>query len=94
MGLMLWGERSQWKPWTLAGTLGMQVFPEVSSEMLPYLTTHFGNPSSIHTYGRHVGMGYLADCTLLSQSADKQLLCKGSISFLDVYLPVRSAKQR
>ena len=26
--------------------------PEVIEEMLPYLHTHFGNPSSIHTHGR------------------------------------------
>lgn len=26
--------------------------PEVVEEMMPYLTTHFGNPSSIHGYGR------------------------------------------
>ena len=25
---------------------------EVLNEMLPYLTEHFGNPSSIHSYGR------------------------------------------
>src|SRR5437764_13783954 len=26
--------------------------PEVLEAMLPYLTTHFGNPSSIYSYGR------------------------------------------
>jgi cysteine desulfurase len=26
--------------------------PQVIEEMLPYLTQHFGNPSSIHTFGR------------------------------------------
>ncbi|MCM3716969.1 cysteine desulfurase family protein [Fictibacillus phosphorivorans] len=28
------------------------VHPEVIEEMIPYLTDHFGNPSSIHQYGR------------------------------------------
>jgi len=28
------------------------VLPEVVEAMLPYLTTHFGNPSSAHAYGR------------------------------------------
>ncbi|WNB93308.1 cysteine desulfurase family protein [Bacillus sp. NEB1478] len=28
------------------------VHPEVMQEMIPYLTEHFGNPSSIHQYGR------------------------------------------
>jgi cysteine desulfurase len=28
------------------------VAPEVIAEMLPYLQTHFGNPSSIHAHGR------------------------------------------
>jgi cysteine desulfurase len=28
------------------------VHPEVMEEMIPYLTEHFGNPSSIHQYGR------------------------------------------
>jgi cysteine desulfurase len=28
------------------------VHPEVIEEMIPYLTEHFGNPSSIHQYGR------------------------------------------
>lgn len=27
---------------------------QVAEAMLPYVTSHFGNPSSIHTYGRHV----------------------------------------
>lgn len=30
------------------------VHPEVVEEMIPYLTEHFGNPSSIHQYGRRV----------------------------------------
>ncbi len=30
------------------------VHPEVVKEMLPYLTEHFGNPSSIHQFGRRV----------------------------------------
>jgi len=29
-----------------------QLAPEVLEEMLPYLTEHYGNPSSIHSYGR------------------------------------------
>ncbi|MDR7073614.1 cysteine desulfurase family protein [Fictibacillus barbaricus] len=28
------------------------IHPEVMQEMIPYLTEHFGNPSSIHQYGR------------------------------------------
>ena len=28
------------------------VLPEVLEAMLPYLSTHFGNPSSSHVYGR------------------------------------------
>ncbi len=28
------------------------IAPEVLEEMLPFLTDHFGNPSSIHSYGR------------------------------------------
>ncbi|KZE67439.1 cysteine desulfurase NifS [Fictibacillus phosphorivorans] len=30
------------------------VHPEVVEEMIPYLTEHFGNPSSIHQFGRRV----------------------------------------
>jgi cysteine desulfurase len=30
------------------------VHPEVIEEMIPYLTEHFGNPSSIHQFGRRV----------------------------------------
>ena len=30
--------------------------PEVLEEMLPYYTTHFGNPSSIYSYGREARM--------------------------------------
>ena len=26
--------------------------PEVLEEMMPYLSEHFGNPSSIHSFGR------------------------------------------
>jgi cysteine desulfurase len=32
-----------------------QVAPEVLEEMLPYLTTFYGNPSSMHTFGGNVG---------------------------------------
>src|SRR5919112_5482992 len=28
--------------------------PEVLEAMMPYLTTHFGNPSSIYSYGREI----------------------------------------
>lgn len=28
------------------------ILPEVIEQILPYMTTHFGNPSSIHAYGR------------------------------------------
>ena len=31
------------------------VFPEVADEILPFITTHFGNPSSTHAYGAVVG---------------------------------------
>ena len=30
------------------------IFPEVSEEILPFVTTAFGNPSSGHAYGRVV----------------------------------------
>jgi cysteine desulfurase len=30
--------------------------PEVLDAMMPYLTTHFGNPSSIYSYGRESRM--------------------------------------
>lgn len=28
------------------------IFPEVAAAMQPFLSTHFGNPSSSHAYGR------------------------------------------
>lgn len=31
--------------------------PRVVEAMLPYLTTHFGNPSSVYSYGRETRMG-------------------------------------
>ena len=31
--------------------------PQVLEAMMPYLTTHFGNPSSIYSYGRECRMG-------------------------------------
>lgn len=31
--------------------------PEVLDAMMPYLTTHFGNPSSIYSYGRETRLG-------------------------------------
>jgi cysteine desulfurase len=33
------------------------VHPEVVAEMLPYLTEHFGNPSSVHMFGREAREG-------------------------------------
>ena len=33
------------------------VHPEVVAEMLPYLTEHFGNPSSVHAFGREAREG-------------------------------------
>jgi cysteine desulfurase len=30
--------------------------PRVVESMLPYLTTHFGNPSSVYSYGRETRM--------------------------------------
>src|SRR5678815_3056827 len=30
--------------------------PQVLEAMMPYLTTHFGNPSSIYSYGRETRM--------------------------------------
>jgi cysteine desulfurase len=30
--------------------------PRVVEAMLPYMTTHFGNPSSIYSYGRETRM--------------------------------------
>ena len=32
-----------------------KVAPEVVEEMLPYLGEHYGNPSSIHSFGGDVG---------------------------------------
>ena len=31
-----------------------RVAPEVVEAMMPYLTTYYGNPSSIHTFGGQV----------------------------------------
>ena len=31
------------------------VLPEVAAAMLPFLTEHYGNPSSIHRFGSQVG---------------------------------------
>jgi len=33
------------------------VHPEVVAEMLPYLTEHYGNPSSVHAFGREAREG-------------------------------------
>ena len=32
-----------------------RVLPEVAEAMLPFLTEHYGNPSSIHRFGSEVG---------------------------------------
>ena len=32
-----------------------RVLPEVAEVMLPFLTEHYGNPSSIHRFGSQVG---------------------------------------
>ncbi len=33
-----------------------RVAPEVINEMLPFFTEHYGNPSSMHTFGGRIGM--------------------------------------
>ncbi len=40
------------------------IFPEVAATMQPYLTEHFGNASSVHTYGRAVRACTLCTCNL------------------------------
>ncbi len=37
-----------------------QVAPEVIEAMMPYLTTHYGNPSSMHRFGGEAGKGLAA----------------------------------
>ncbi len=44
------------KPVYLDNNATTQVAPEVLDEMLPYLSTYYGNPSSMHTFGGNVGM--------------------------------------
>lgn len=44
------------KPVYLDNNATTQVASEVLDEMLPYLSTYYGNPSSMHTFGGNVGM--------------------------------------
>jgi cysteine desulfurase len=43
------------------------VHPEVVEAMLPYLTTHFGNPSSIYSYGRETRIAIESARKLVAQ---------------------------
>ena len=44
------------KPIYMDNNATTRVAPEVINEMLPFFTEHYGNPSSMHTFGGRIGM--------------------------------------